>query len=86
MIKYYKYGFGRVSDYVNEAIRAKTMTRDAGIQLVTQYDSSCDSKYIKAFCNYIGISAEDFWSQVTNSANRDLFHVSNDGRLYQSLK
>lgn len=81
MIKYYKFGFGRVSDYANEAIRAGTMTREQGIELVTRYDDSCDPKYIEEFCKYIGISVDDFWSQVKNSVNRELFHVSNDGKI-----
>jgi len=37
MIKYYKFGFGRVSDYVNECIRMDKMTREQGINLVEKY-------------------------------------------------
>ena len=33
MIKYYKFGFGRVTDYVNEAIRLGIMNREEGIAL-----------------------------------------------------
>ena len=38
MIKYYKFGFGRTTDYVNEEIRLGRMSRDEGIALVEQYD------------------------------------------------
>ena len=34
MIKYLKYGFGRISDYVNEDIRLGMISRDEGIELV----------------------------------------------------
>ena len=33
-IKYYKYGFGRVTDYVNDFIRTGEMTREEGISIV----------------------------------------------------
>lgn len=86
MIKYYKFGFGRVSDYANEAIRAGTMTREEGIDLVSRYDHSCDPKYIKQFCKYIDISVEDFWDQVHRSVNRDLFNVANDGTITRKFE
>ena len=41
MIKYYKYGFGRVTDYANEQIRHGKMTREVGISLVEKYDDAC---------------------------------------------
>ncbi len=76
LIKYYKYGFGRVTDYVNEAIRNKTMTRDEGIRMVEQYDDSCSDDYISSFCEYIGITETKFWRIVINSTNKNLFKVT----------
>ena len=60
MIKYYKYGFGRASDHVNEAIRAEVITREEGIELVENYDGCCGDNYIADFCEYIEISTEEF--------------------------
>jgi N-acetyl sugar amidotransferase len=76
MIKYYKFGFGRVTDYVNEEIRLGRMTRDAGIELVSRYDSACSDEYIESFCDYIEISPPSFWDKVHASINRDLFELS----------
>ena len=73
MIKYLKYGFGKVSEYVNEDIRNKRITRDQGIDIIKKYDGKCSSKYINSFCNYIGISIDEFWWQVDKSVNSDLF-------------
>jgi N-acetyl sugar amidotransferase len=73
MIKYLKYGFGRISDYVNEDIRNQRFTREEGIQLLKKYDGTCSPKYIKSFSDYIGISVEEFWKQVDLSVNTDLF-------------
>lgn len=81
MIKYYKFGFGRVTDYVNEAIRIGVMSRDQGVSLVTRYDGSCSPKYIESFCEYIDISLDDFWIQVRSSVNKDLFSISDDGSI-----
>lgn len=81
MIKYYKFGFGRVTDYCNEMIRLGTMTRERGIELVTAYDDACSPDYIDAFCSYIDISVGRFWEQVRRSVNRDLFTVHDDGRI-----
>lgn len=81
MIKYYKFGFGRVTDYVNEEIRLKRMTRDKGIELVSQYDDACSENYIESFCEYISISPSFFWEHVKKSVNTNLFDISHDGTI-----
>ncbi len=79
MIKYLKFGFGRVSDYVNEDIRNGRMTRDEAITLLKKYDGHCSPKYIKSFCNYIGITVEEFWKHVNKSVNKELFELTSEG-------
>ena len=86
MIKYYKFGFGRVTDYVNEEIRLERMTRDAAIDLVEQYDDACGDEYIASFSNYIGINIEDFWKKVHASINRDLFEIHSNGKISRKFK
>lgn len=81
MIKYYKFGFGRVTDYVNEEIRFGRVTREHAIDLVEKYDDSCSDEYISSFCAYMGISQDKFWEQVGSSLNRDLFSVDDGGPL-----
>lgn len=81
MIKYYKFGFGRVTDYVNEEIRLGRMSRDEGIELVAKHDDACSPQYIESFCEYIDISVEEFWEQVHKSVNKDLFYISNEGKI-----
>ena len=60
LIKYYKFGFGRVTDYVNEEIRMGRISRESGIDLVEQYDDAQDERYIKDYCDYLSISVESF--------------------------
>ncbi|MDC0296342.1 N-acetyl sugar amidotransferase [Akkermansiaceae bacterium] len=73
MIKYFKYGFGRVSDYVNEDIRMGRISRDEGISLNQKFDGKCSDLYIESFCEYIDISVKEFWIQVDSCVNTDLF-------------
>ena len=76
MIKYYKYGFGRATDYVNEWIRQNRITREEGILIVDKYDGACHDKYIHEFCDYIEITHSEFWETVNNFVNKDLFEIN----------
>ena len=86
MIKYYKYGFGRMADYVNENIRNGLITREEGIILNVKYDGKCSLEYIKSFCNYLGITLEEFWKQVDKSVNSDLFTKKGLGDYLPNFK
>ncbi len=86
MIKYYKFGFGRVTDYVNEEIRLGTLTRQEGISLVERYDDSCAQEYIRGFSDYIGISVEQFWQQVRAAVNPLLFDIAADGVISRRFR
>ena len=86
MIKYYKFGFGRVTDYVNEEVRLERMSRQEGNELVEQYDHCCGDHYISSFCDFIEITVEQFWDKVYASVNRDLFTVKSDGSIQRKFK
>ena len=75
MIKYYKFGFGRATDFVNESIRVGEMTREEGIRLVEKYDGVCDDTIIDSYCKYIDISIDEFWSVVHSYTNKGLFDI-----------
>jgi N-acetyl sugar amidotransferase len=86
MIKYLKFGFGKVTDYVNEEIRAERMTRNEAIFLVEKYDGTCGEEYIQSFCNYIDISYEQFWDHVDKNVNKDLFFKVGTGKYERKFK
>ncbi len=86
MIKYYKFGFGRVTDYVNEEIRLGRITREQAIAVVEKYDDACSEEYIESFCDYIDISVERFWEQVHASLNQDLFTLESNGMISRKFK
>lgn len=73
MIKYLKFGFGRVTDYANEYIRSGSLSRSDAIDLVRKFDGACDEKYIDSFCKYIDISVPKFWEKVDGAVNKKLF-------------
>jgi hypothetical protein len=80
MIKYYKYGFGRVTEYVNEDIRRNRISRLEGVDIVAKWDGSCSDTYISDFCEYLEITPEDFWQQVHFFTNTKLFELPSQGR------
>ena len=86
MIKYYKFGFGRITDYVNEDIRNGLMTREEAIEICEKYDGKCSESYVGSFCDYIGIDVSQFWEQVDRTVNRDLFCRESDGRYTACFK
>lgn len=86
MIKYYKFGFGRASDYANEMIRMGSITRAQGIDLVERYDGRCSDKYIADFCDFVGITPTDFWDKVRRTANPDLFSIEGSNRIERRFK
>tara|TARA_B100000989_G_C19530912_1_gene469801 strand:- start:5007 stop:6137 length:1131 start_codon:yes stop_codon:yes gene_type:complete len=86
MIKYYKFGFGRVTDYANEGIRNNQMTRDEAIEIVEKYDGSCSDEYIKSFCDYIEITVDQFWKQVLDNVNLKLFTITSDRTVERKFK
>ncbi|MCC7073401.1 MAG: N-acetyl sugar amidotransferase [Deltaproteobacteria bacterium] len=86
MIKYYKFGFGKVTEIVSEEIRYGRMSRERAIELVERYDGACSARYIETFCEYIGVSVVQFWDQVRAAANQKLFNVDADGAIRRRFK
>ena len=60
MLKYYKFGFGRATDLVNELIRDERISRDEAIKIVKKYDGLCSNRIIKNYCTYVGITQKRF--------------------------
>lgn len=75
LIKYYKYGFGRATDYMNDDIRNKRISRSDAIKIVKRYDGKFSKKIISEFCNYINITPNFFWRHVKKSVNKKLFNI-----------
>ena len=59
MLKYVKFGFGKVTEQVSGAIRNGMMSREEALELVRRYDGKVGDRIINNFCNYLGISEEE---------------------------
>jgi N-acetyl sugar amidotransferase len=80
MIKYIKYGYGRVTDQVVEGINAGLYDRVKGIELVKQYDGKCDPSFIQRYCQYLGINTQKFWEVVESQrGGEDIWRKGPDG-------
>lgn len=82
MIKYFKYGFGKVTDEVCELIRYGRMTREKGFELVAKYDGTCSPEHIQRFCKYLEISEKEFWKVAESYRNQELFEKDVSGEWH----
>lgn len=80
MLKYFKFGFGRATDLVNEKIRSGQISRDQAIDIVNKYDGICSNKIISRFSAYVGITQSEFWDIANKFVNKSLFTISKTGR------
>lgn len=86
-LKYVKLGFGMTTQQASQDIREGLMTRDEAVDLVRKYDGRIDNSYVKRFCRYLEISEDDFWAQVENCRNRDIWElVDNKWQLKNPLR
>lgn len=72
-LKYLKFGFGKVTDQVCEAMYFGLMDREEGVRLVNLYDGRCSPRFIRRFCQYIGVSEETFWSVAERYRGKDVW-------------
>lgn len=86
MIKYYKFGFGKATDYANEDIRLGRLSRSDAVAFVQKYDGACSEEYIRGFCDYLGLTAAEFWKQVHSCVNPRLFDIAADGSVKPKFK
>ena len=76
LLKFYKLGFSRGTEHANSLIRSGKISRDDGIPLAEKYDEACAHEYIESFCQYIGLTEEEFWRTVRNFSHPKLFDWS----------
>jgi len=72
-LMYLKFGFGRATQDAGIEIRRGAMTRDQAVSLVKLYDSQAPVEGYQNYCDYFGISLEDFKKTIDKFANQELF-------------
>jgi hypothetical protein len=73
MMKYFKFGFGKVTDEVCEEIRFGRMTRAKAVELVKRFDGVCAHEYIERVCRYLHITEEQFWEVAERYRNKEIW-------------
>ncbi len=79
MVKYFKFGFGKASEQLSGMVRAGVMTRDEALAQVARYDGKCAPRYIERFCDYIGITEDEFWEVAESYRNPDVWEPHGNG-------
>lgn len=80
MLKYLKFGFGKVTDHACEVIRLDKMTREEGIELVKKYDGKCAYRFIERFYKYLKISEDEFWEVAESHRGQIAWEKDKKGR------
>ena len=72
-LMYLKFGFGRATQDAGIEIRRGAMTRDQAKNLVLVYDNQAPVENYPDYCDYYGISLEEFEMTVDKFVNKELF-------------
>lgn len=75
MIKFYKFGFGRASDYMTQEVRYGKIDLGLAKTITEYYDGLCSDELIARFCDFIDIKVSAFWETVNSHTNRELFET-----------
>ena len=78
-IKFLKYGYGRATDQLNIAIRAKQIKREEALKIVAEIDGKVKEENVRDFCNYLNISETHYQGIVDSFVNHELFLKDNNG-------
>ncbi|MBD22921.1 MAG: LPS biosynthesis protein [Alphaproteobacteria bacterium] len=79
MLKYFKFGFGKVTQQLSGFIRKKKYLRDEAIEIAQKFDGKCSEFYINKFCRYIGISNKQFWQHADKLRNKKIWKKTKKG-------
>lgn len=72
-LMYLKFGFGRGLQDACIDIRAGRLTREKAVEIVNKYDGEYPEKNIPTFCEYYGMTREEFDAVLDKHANKELF-------------
>lgn len=85
-LKYYKLGFGHITDEVCYDIRGGYLRRDEALELVRKFDGKCADRFIKEAADYMGMTVDEFWQIADKWVNKKLFYKDENGRWQPKFK
>ena len=71
-MQFVKFGFGRCTSDASIEIRRGRMTRDQGVKVVRMLDGLFPLEYLDAYCDYLDITAKQFWQIIDKFANKNI--------------
>jgi len=77
-LKWYKFGFTRSFDNLSLEIRNGRMTRIEAIQILRKMGDETPHEDIAKFCNFIGITKEDFFDLIEKFRNPSIWVKKNN--------
>jgi N-acetyl sugar amidotransferase len=62
MLKHVKLGFGHTTEFASYDLRSGRITRPEAVRLVKELDGCCHPRFVRDYCDWIGISEKEFWT------------------------
>lgn len=84
-LKFLKFGYGRATDDASTKIRHGRMTREEGIEMVKEYDST-EPSTLQTYLDFLEISKEEFYGLVESQRDPDIWRkVNGEWRMKDSV-
>ncbi len=79
-MKFPKYGHAYATDYASRWVRYGLLTREEAVKLVEERDHNVDPKIVEDFCNFTGMTIEEFYEALDKLYNHELFEKNTWGQ------
>lgn len=76
LVKFFKFGFGTVSEQLSAEVRRERVSRDEAFQVARKYEGLWNNSDIEDFCWYANMRVSEFWDIVRQFGDHDLFDFS----------
>jgi hypothetical protein len=87
MLKYFKFGFGKATQQLSGFVRTGKMTREEAVHLARLVDGQCADRYVRRFCDFIGIDEEQFWARANALRDPGIWEPHGNGwRMREPLR
>ncbi len=84
-LKYVKYGFGRATDHACLDVRNGDIPREEAVRLANRYDGRYPHEAVREFCDYTGMSQEEFDETIDTFTNRKIFRQNEQGEFLKDI-
>jgi len=81
-IKLHKFGITRLHDNISVEIRSGRMTRKEGVEILKSKEERVPTYEIQQFCDYLNIKESEFWEQLEEFRNKDIWKKDTDSNWY----